>query len=139
MNTEALTDDGKELYDWIKQKARDFTDDGTFADELMSRVLEKKELYEEIDYYRLHEDFLCTLKVKGMTVVDILVWQTDRFKAAIDEGKFGLKYNPSEMILKAYYTMYDVMRDPELYFEHFRSETGTDYEGKKSCFTKPSA
>ncbi|MCR5735462.1 MAG: hypothetical protein K6G22_12725 [Lachnospiraceae bacterium] len=138
MKPETLTDAQRKLYEWIKKKSLDFTDDPSFAEELMSRVLSEHELYEEIDYYRLHEDFLCSLNVKGMTVVDILVWQTDRFKAAIDEGKFGLKYNPSEMILKAYFTMYDVMKDPELYFEHFRSETGTDYEGKKSCFTKPS-
>ncbi|MCR4922628.1 MAG: hypothetical protein K5931_01320 [Lachnospiraceae bacterium] len=100
---------------------------------------ENRELYEEVQYYFENNDFLCSLSVKGMTVADILVWQIDRFKAAVDEGKFGLKYNPSEMVLMAFYTLYDVTKDPELYFEHFRQETGSDYEGKTSCFTKPSS
>ncbi|MCR5107309.1 MAG: hypothetical protein K6B28_04025 [Lachnospiraceae bacterium] len=116
----------------------DFTDDPSFADELWERMLKSDALYKEVSYYHDHNDFLCELSVKNMTVVDILIWQIDRFKAAIDEGKFGLKYNSSEMVLKAFYTMYDVLADPEGYFEHFRSETGTDYEGKTSCFTKPS-
>ena len=66
----------------------------------------------------------------GLTIADILVWQIDRFKAALDEGKFSLKYNGPHMVLAAFLTMVDVSENPEPYLSRFRSETGCDYPGK---------
>lgn len=124
----------KELYDWAAVLTKDCHKDKVFLDELFRRFEEVPALYEEFKYFHEHDDFLCAFSVEGMTVADILVWQIDRFKAALDEGKFGLKYDRSEMILMAFYTMYDVSKNPGAYMAHFREETGTDYEGKTACF-----
>ena len=129
------TEEKKEVYQWAAGLCASCGKDKSFLDELFSRFEEYPALYEEFSYFYHNDDFLCSLSVDGMTVTDILVWQTDRFKAALDEGKFGLKYDRSEMILMAFYTMYDVIKDPGKYMAHFREETGTDYEGKTSCFT----
>ena len=45
----------------------------------------------------------------------------------------ALKYNGPHMVLGAFYTMADVIENPEKYTNRFRSETGTDYEGKSAC------
>ncbi|MBQ7563078.1 MAG: hypothetical protein IJT16_03700 [Lachnospiraceae bacterium] len=124
----------KELYDYAASLCMECGKDKAFLDELFRRFTELPELYEEFRYFCEKDDFLCKYSVSGMTVTDILVWQIDRFKAALDEGKFGLKYDRSEMILMAFYTMYDVARDPLRYLAHFREETGTDYVGKTACF-----
>ena len=124
----------KEVYEWAAGLCASCGKDKAFLDELFRRLEEYPALYEEFRYFYDHNDFLCRLSAEGMTVVDILVWQTDRFKAALDEGKFGLKYDRNEMILMADYTMYDVLKDPGKYLAHFREETGTDYPGKTSCF-----
>ena len=126
----------KEMYDYTVNLCQGAGRDEAFLKEFLRRIEEEPELYKEYEYFMNNNDFLCELKVKTMTVVDILIWNIDRFKAALDEGKFSLKYNRDDMVLMAYYTMYDVMHDPEGYFEHFRQETGTDYEGKNSCFKK---
>ena len=73
---------------------------------------------------------MCELNVEGITIPDILVWQVDKFKAGIDEGRFELKFNGDAMILMAFNTMYDVIKNPEPYLENFRTVTGSDYEDK---------
>ncbi len=87
-------------------------------------------LYKEFMYYLDHQDFLCEMNIHGITVPDILVWQVDKFKSGIDEGRFELKYNADAMLLSAFNTMYDVERDPSKYLENFRTVTGSDYEDK---------
>jgi len=94
------------------------------------------QVMKEFEYYMNNNDFLCELKVSGITVADILVWQIDRFKAALDEGKFALKYNGPHMILGAFYTMCDVCDNPDKYLIRFQSETGSDYEGKSYLVDK---
>ena len=70
------------------------------------------------------------MNIQGITVPDILVWQVDKFKAGIDEGRFELKYNADAMLLMAFNTMYEVEKDPSKYLENFRTVTGSDYEDK---------
>ncbi len=124
----------REIYDYAKGLCASCGKDKAFLDELFRRFEEYPALFAEFKYFYENDDFLCDLSVSGMTVADILVWQVDRFKAALDEGKFGLKYDRDEMILMAFYTMYDVIKRPGDFMAHFREETGTDYEGKTSCF-----
>lgn len=104
-------------------------DDG-FYNEFVQKLKSSSALYKEFMYYIEHQDFLCEMNIEGITVPDILVWQVDKFKAGIDEGRFELKYNPDAMLLAAFNTMYDVEKDPEKYLENFRTVTGSDYEGK---------
>ncbi len=128
--------DKNEAYKWLE--AERFVDalcastsaDTGFHDEFLRRLHECSELFEEFVYFIENQDFLCKMNVSGITVTDILVWQIDKFKAGIDEGKFALKYDADTMILMAFNTMYEVKQSPEKYLENFRTVTGTDYEGK---------
>lgn len=122
-----------ELYAYASDLCEKACEEDGVLEEFWRVVSKCPEVLREFDYYREHNDFLCELKVQGITVADILVWQIDRFKAAIDEGKFALKYNGPHMILGAFYTMCDCIRNPEKYTIRFQSETGTDYPGKSTC------
>ncbi|MCR5302058.1 MAG: hypothetical protein K6E49_06420 [Lachnospiraceae bacterium] len=129
-------DNEKELYEYAKKLCEDACEEDGVLDVFWNRIKAYPGILREFDYYREHNDFLCELKAEGITVADILVWQIDRFKAAIDEGKFALKYNGPHMVLAAFYTMADVIDDPSGYVSRFRSETGSDYEGKSACVDK---
>ena len=104
--------------------------DEEFMKEFLRRLEDSPALYKEFVYYLEHQDFLCEMNVEGITVPDILVWQVDKFKSGIDEGRFELKYNADAMLLMAFNTMYDVEKDPAKYLENFRTVTGSDYEDK---------
>ena len=130
--------DEKELYGYAGDLCeRAFEEEGVL-DAFWDRIRSYPDVLKEFDYYRKNNDFLCELKVEGITVAYILVWQIDRFKAALDEGKFALKYNGPHMVLAAFYTMCDVIDHPEKFTSRFASETGTDYEGKSACVDKQS-
>ncbi len=126
----------KELYEYARSLCEKAHEEDGVLDVFWSRITAYPELMKEFEYYRQNSDFCCELKVCGITVADILVWQIDRFKAALDEGKFALKYNGPHMVLAAFYTMADVIDHPERFVNRFSSETGTDYEGKSSCVDK---
>ena len=126
----------KELYEYAKKLCEDAGEEDGVLEVFWEKISSRPEIMKEFDYYRQHSDFLCELKVQGITVADILVWQIDRFKAALDEGKFALKYNGPHMVLAAFYTMCDVIDDPSRFTSRFSSETGTDYEGKSACVDK---
>jgi len=101
-----------------------------FLNDFWGVISSNENLLKEFSYYAYNTDFLCEYKVAGLSLADILVWQVDRFKAALDEGKFSLKYNGPHMVLSAFLTMADVAKDPTPYLSRFRSETGCDYPGK---------
>lgn len=124
------------LYQYAKELCYEAGDDAGVLNVFWEAVSSHEEVLKEFEYYRNHQDFLCSLSVEGITVADILVWQIDRFKAALDEGKFALKYNGPHMVLGAFYTMADVCDHPEKYTIRFQSETGCDYPGKTSCCDK---
>ena len=65
-----------------------------------------------------------------MTVVDIMIWQMDHFKSDLDRGLYDMQSNPNKMLLRAFYTMLKMEKDPQLYLEKYGSDTGTDYPGK---------
>ena len=125
-----------ELYEYAKKLCEDAAEEDGVLDVFWNRISSYPELLSEFEYYRMHNDFSCSLSVEGITVADILVWQIDRFKAALDEGKFALKYNGPHMVLAAFYTMADVIDEPERFTSRFSSETGSDYEGKTACVDK---
>ncbi|MCR5475329.1 MAG: hypothetical protein K6F28_09025 [Lachnospiraceae bacterium] len=123
-------------YEYAKKLCEEACEEEGTLEVFWQRISAYPEIMKEFEYYMDHRDFLCDLKVGGITVADILVWQIDRFKAALDEGKFALKYNGAHMVLGAFYTMADVCDEPEKYLNRFRSETGSDYEGKSACVDK---
>lgn len=135
-----MVTEGTVLFDTLQEYARKLCEDAHeeegALEVFLNRIKDYPEVLKEFDYYRQHNDFLCELKVSGITVADILVWQIDRFKAALDEGKFALKYNGPHMVLAAFYTMCDVIDEPQKFTSRFSSETGSDYEGKSACVDK---
>lgn len=124
------------LYRYAQELCIAANEEDGVLEEFWGALSNHPEVMKEFEYYYTHHDFLCELKVSGITVADILIWQIDRFKAAIDEGKFALKYNGPHMVLGAFYTMTDVVDNPERYIIRFQSETGTDYPGKTYCVDK---
>ena len=131
-------DPGVNMENSLDQRALEFAGalckfsnkDEEFYREFIRRLEDSPALYKEFMYYLDRQDFLCEMNVQGITIPDILVWQVDKFKAGIDEGRFELKYNADAMLLAAFNTMYDVEKDPAPYLENFRTVTGSDYEDK---------
>lgn len=105
-------------------------EDAAFLEQFWSALLSSEGVYREFTYYMENQNFLCRYKVAGYTVVDIMVWQMDHFKAQMDRGHYDMKQNGDKMLLMAFDTMLKMEKHPEKYVQLMQSETGTDYEGK---------
>ena len=119
----------KLLY-FISELCRYAGEDKAFEEDFRSRLTADEEICQEFVYYMEHGNFACKAKVEGYTVVDIMVWQMDHFKAWLDRDTVGTKQNGDRMLLLAFDTLLKMRKDPEPYIQKMQGETGTDYQGK---------
>ncbi len=101
-----------------------------FAENFRTKLKADEEIYEEFIYYMEHGNFACKAKVEGYTVVDVMVWQMDHFKARLDQDNSGTRQNGDRMVLLAFDTLLNMRKEPEKYLLKISGETGTDYPDK---------
>lgn len=119
-----------EIKDWTNLLAGNAGEDDAFVNEFIDLINGSEKIREEYIYYMINNRFLGEYSVCGMTVVDIMIWQMDHFKSDLDRGLYDMQSNPNKMLLRAFYTMLKMEKDPQLYLEKYGSDTGTDYPGK---------
>lgn len=119
-----------EIKDWTKLLAGNAGEDDAFVNEFIDLINGSEKIREEYIYYMINNRFLGEYSVCGMTVVDIMIWQMDHFKSDLDRGLYDMQSNPNKMLLRAFYTMLKMEKDPQSYLEKYGSDTGTDYPGK---------
>lgn len=119
-----------EAFGWAKNLCSRAGKENAFLAAFWNRLMDYEDVYEEFVYYMEHQNFLCHAKASGCTVIDIMVWQMDHFKAELDRGRTEMKQNEDVMLLHAFDTMLRMKDNPVPYINAMQSETGTDYEGK---------
>lgn len=120
----------KAVFDFIRELCKYAGEDGAFAENFHKKLSGDEEIYEEFIYYMTHGNFACKAKVRGYTVVDIMVWQMDHFKAKLDRDNSGTRQNGDRMLLLAFDTLLSMRENPEKYIARIQNETGTDYPDK---------
>ena len=117
-------------YAWAKALCYYAGENESFLENFFAMPTASEGVSREFLYYLEHQDFLCAYKVAGYSLIDIMVWQMDHFKAQLDRDRTEMKSNGDKMLLEAFHTMLLMEQDPEYYVNLMQSETGTDYEGK---------
>jgi len=120
----------EKAYAWAKALCYYAGEDEAFLEQFWKALIQSEGIYREFVYYLEHQNFLCEYKIKGYSLVDIMVWQMDHFKAQLDRGKDDMKNNGDKMLLMAFHTMLEMEQDPTRYIFSMQNETGTDYPGK---------
>ena len=101
-----------------------------FVREFLRDLASDEKIMEEFVYYLRENSFLCREKIAGYSVVDILVFQMDHFKATMDRAENGMKTDGNKMVLRAFRTFLNMRKNPEPMIRAMQGETGTDYPGK---------
>ena len=117
-------------YEWAKALCDCAGESEAFLEQFWCALQNSPSVFYEFVYYLQHQNFCCEYKVEGYSIVDILVWQTDHFKAHMDRGEFDMRNNGDKMLLMAFDTMLKMENQPERYVYLMQSETGTDYPEK---------
>ncbi len=100
------------------------------TEKLLNGLQNSPEITKELFAYLENGQFLCETKVAGYSIVDIMIYQIDHFRAYLDRDTTLTKHNPRTMILYAAETMLAMNEDPTKFIETFSVETGTDSEIK---------
>ena len=136
-----MTDDGRSVIDihdpQIREAAHEWAqalcecagETKEYAEIFWERLTHSEGVYGEYVNYMLTQNFACDYSIEGVTVVDIMVWQIDRFKAGMDTVR-PERDNPDRMLLTAFVTMLDMEERPGELLDAYRRDTGTDYPGK---------
>ena len=117
-------------YAWAKALCHYAGEDEAFLARFFEMLVASEGVSKEFLYYLEHENFLCEYKVAGYSLVDIMVWQMDHFKAQLDRDRTQMKSNGDKMLLEAFHTMLLMEQEPQHYVNLMQTETGTDYVGK---------
>lgn len=117
-------------YTWARALCRYAGEDEAFLERFFEMLTASEGVSREFLYYLEHQNFLCGYQVAGYSLIDIMVWQMDHFKAQLDRDRESMKSNGDKMLLEAFHTMLLMEQDPQYYVNLMRTETGTDYEGK---------
>lgn len=120
----------QKAYEWAQALCYYAGEDEEFLRNFWRMLIRSPEIYKEFLHYLEHQQFLCEYKVSGYSVVDIMVWQMDHFKARLDRDNSGTKQNGDRMLLLAFDTLLNMKKDPEKYVRKMTEETGTDYPDK---------
>lgn len=119
----------EELFAWSERLCAYSGEDERFLQTFWNKLLKNPEIYEEFAYYYRHRDFACKKKIEGVTIVDMLVWQMDHFKAWLDRSP-EFRTNKDRMLLHAFTAFLDMAEKPQEVLARMQQETGTDYPGK---------
>ena len=120
----------QKAYEWAQALCYYAGEDEEFLRNFWRMLIRSPEIYKEFLHYLEHQQFLCEYKVSGYSVVDIMVWQMDHFKAQMDRGKDDMKNNGDKMLLMAFDSWLRMEQNPDYYVNLIHTETGTDYPGK---------
>ena len=120
----------EKAYEWAKALCYYAGKDETFLNEFWQALTQSEGVWDEYIYYMEHQDFKCAYQVKGYSLIDIMIWQMDHFKAQLDRGMDDMKNNGDKMLLMAFDTMLRMGKNPDYYIDLMQNETGTDYPGK---------
>ncbi|MCI6629301.1 MAG: hypothetical protein MSH20_00635 [Lachnospiraceae bacterium] len=99
---------------------------GSWADDLWMEALADGALMEELVYFLEHGCLLDQMRIEGYSVVDLYVWQMDRYNLIADSGKNTASCSKDAMVLKALAAMADMKKRPAYYKKRLEEGPGMD-------------
>lgn len=117
------------LKEYIAHSSRLAGFDEAYADSFYDRIRKNEMLMKEYIFFVNNGSFLCEYNIEGLSLADIVVYQIDYFKAALDQERFEMKFNRDKMLLEGINTMLKMDEDETFRrktIEKFSSISGTD-------------
>lgn len=100
-----------------------------FAVDFGKRLAGNTDVLNEYVHYLKTGNFIGEYKLASLSISDIIVYQIDHFKAAMDQDRLDMKFNPDKMVLMAFDKMLELSENPEnaeAFKNRLTSESGTD-------------
>ena len=120
----------EKAYAWARALCYYAGENEAFLQRFWKALIQSEGVYREFIYYLEHQNFLCDHQIEGYSLVDIMIWQMDHFKARLDQDNSKTRQNGDRMVLLAFNTFLNLVKEPDQYIRKMQAETGTDYPEK---------
>lgn len=100
--------------------------DVQFCENLWSELICDTELFDEMIYYLENHSLLGNAKCREYSMIDMYVWQMDRYNIIGDSGKNTEICNKDRMVLLAFNDMVQMKKNPDEYIKKMTSGRGKD-------------
>ena len=97
-----------------------------WCDRLWQELLTDGELYAALLYFMKHHMFSDRMNCRGYRLTDLFIWQMDRYNLLHDTGKNTAECRKMDMILRAFYSMAEMKKDPETFLRRLGDGRGQD-------------
>ena len=97
-----------------------------WCDMLWGEIIVAPELLEELIYYLEHHCLTENVKCCGYSMIDLYVWQMNRYNIIGDSGKNTAACNKDRMVLHAFRDMVEMKRNPAAYVRKLTMGRGMD-------------
>lgn len=79
-----------------------------WQDTFWMRLLGAPQVYREFLYYAEHQDFLCSCKIDGYSIIDIFVCQMRKYNICAQRGASASDCDKIAVLLESFSTMLDM-------------------------------
>lgn len=97
-----------------------------WCEALWEELLISPALLEELVFYLDHHYLTEKVKCCGYSLIDLYVWQMNRYNIIGDSGKNTAACNKDRMVLKAFYDMVQMQKEPDSYVKKLTEGRGMD-------------
>ena len=113
------------LHNYVKNIAAGAGWDEERTERFWERACTSEGVMKELAYFHDNGSFWGGYSIAGTSIMDIVVWQVDHFKAYMDRTDKN-RYEPERLLLESLETMLEMEEDPEPILKKLREESGTD-------------
>lgn len=97
-----------------------------WCEKLWEEILVSPDLLEELVFYLEHHYLTERVKCCEYSLIDLFVWQMNKYNIIGDSGKNTDACNKDRMVLKAFHDMAEMRKDPEGYIKKLTEGRGMD-------------
>ena len=101
-----------------------------YGEELWGRIQKSLGVLKELAYFHDTGEFWGQYKVAGYSIMDILIWQVDHFKAYMDRHEDMNRWRRERLFLESMDIFLQMEENPEPFIKKMQDESGTDFDQK---------
>lgn len=97
-----------------------------WCEKLWEEIITAPDMLEELTFYLEHHYLTEKVTCCGYSLIDLYVWQMNKYNIIGDTGKNTSACNKERMVLKAFKDMIEMRKNPEPFIEKMTDGRGMD-------------
>lgn len=114
------------VYEGLLERGVDAGESAQWCEQLWEELLCDPALYEEFVFYLENHHIRDKIRCEGYGLIDLYIWQMNRYNLIGDSGKNTEACNKERMVLNAFRDMVEMKKNPAIYIKKMTLGKGMD-------------